>query len=204
MKALPEKETIELRDADVEGHAESEAKEPVKSGVALVVPARDPDGVVLPNMVGLAPTVAVADGKPVTDTVPLLLLVVDALWRVELVDVEEGEDKLDVDAAAEAVEGAEAVTTAVTEGLLVVVGEEDAALDAKALAVDGAVALALALPPLGDCEPDGHGVAEFEVEAETVGLSEPQAVPLCETVGESLTLAVQEAALERERIVVDV
>ena len=79
MEALPEKETTGLVDADVEGQAESEAKEPLESGVGLAVPGCVPEGVVLPDTVGLAPPVAVADSELVVDPVPLLLLVDDAL-----------------------------------------------------------------------------------------------------------------------------
>lgn len=98
-----------------EGEGDTEAMEPLGMGEALVVSAKDCDGVLLTAAVGLSAADFVADCSGVVDTVPLMLPGGDALKSAESVGAGEGERALDEEAAKELEAPAEEDPIAVAE-----------------------------------------------------------------------------------------
>jgi hypothetical protein len=202
-EALLDKDEVELALAGAEGEADSETKEPLLRGVALLVSNIDSEEVLLAETVALFEVVPVADIEMVMELVPLILPVDVLLPCVELVEVGEDEEALVGEAAAEAEAAADNVEMAVAEELFVVLDDELAVHDAKALKEAGAEALAVLLP-CADCEGVTHVDAVLERAAEAVEVTDEQSVALVEMQAVVLLSAVGVSTPESERAEVDV
>jgi hypothetical protein len=187
--ALPDRVAVELALGGTEKVADTEATEPLEHGVALLVPAADCDGMLLPDGEGLSAAVGEANNEGVADSVLVPLPGDDPLAGGDGEALCEEEASNEEEAAGEEEAPAVNVPPVVAERVLKKLGEERAVHVASTLREACTVALAVLLPS-GDKEKVAQGDDAPEREAEAQELVEALAALLIEAYAVALPLKV--------------
>jgi hypothetical protein len=187
--ALPDRVAVELALGGTEKVADTEATEPLEHGVALLVPAADCDGMLLPDGEGLSAAVGEANNEGVADSVLVPLPGDDPLAGGDGEALCEEEASNEEEAAGEEEAPAVNVPPVVAERVLKKLGEERAVHVASTLREACTVALAVLLSS-GDKEKVAQGDDAPEREAEAQELVDALAALLIEAYAVALPLKV--------------